>query len=356
MMASSYTIPRADVSTSPRPSVTPFGRRHAGRPAHTHLVQRPVLYRVPDLGGPGTDAAPDRYQRLDHYLRDPQETPQGRLQGRSRSPGADRYDQPGARPPRDPEAAPKGDSRCAPLGVCPQYGLAACDGRHERRQHPGRPSPVPEGLAAWLRHPCAVERRPAEYGVEVDGARQAGNHGDLLQRRRRGATEHRGKDVDAVIRLTIRQEKENHAPCGQRSGMHAPVCTATAPSSVGVRGGADRTALCLVCDGRVRRRILCQAAAGDTPACVPSVRVMHVAFGARSCYSMGSSQHSRTSLRIVWPREPFFPRASWGCHGWHGPRRNLPCTFFLGISRSPSQSRTCVHCSRPMVWSIASPS
>jgi len=34
-------------------------------------------------------------------------------------------------------------------------------------------------------------------------------------------------------RVTIRQGKEHHAPCGQRSGMHAFVCQATAPASGG---------------------------------------------------------------------------------------------------------------------------
>lgn len=45
----------------------------------THRVRRPVLHRLPDIGGPGIDAAPYRHQRLDNHFREPQETPQGHL-------------------------------------------------------------------------------------------------------------------------------------------------------------------------------------------------------------------------------------------------------------------------------------
>jgi site-specific recombinase XerC len=37
-----------------------------------------------------------------------------------------------------------------------------------------------------LRHPCAFQGRPPQYGVEVNGACADGNYGHLRQRRRRG--------------------------------------------------------------------------------------------------------------------------------------------------------------------------
>ena len=51
-----------------------------------------------------------------------------------------------------------------------------------------------------------------------------------------------------------------------------------------------------------------------------------------------------------------FASQSCGCHCWQWPRRDLQCKFFLGISRSPSPSRTSENCSRPTGRSIASPS
>jgi hypothetical protein len=55
---------------------------------------------------------------------------------------------------------------------------------------------VSEGVAARLCHPRVVKGRAAEYGVEVDGTRQDGDDGDLLQRRGRGAADNSGADVD----------------------------------------------------------------------------------------------------------------------------------------------------------------
>ena len=57
----------------------------------------------------------------------------------------------------------------------------------------------PPSDAARLRHPRAIKRRPAEYGLEVDGIRQDGDDGHLLQRRRRGTAKHRRENVGMMI-------------------------------------------------------------------------------------------------------------------------------------------------------------
>ena len=85
-----------------------------------------------------------------------------------------------------------------PVAHCPQYGMAACYRRDEDSRHPGRAAPVPEGVAPWLRHSCAIEKRATQYGVQVDGAFADGDDCDLCQRRGRGATEHRGQNVGAI--------------------------------------------------------------------------------------------------------------------------------------------------------------
>ena len=84
------------------------------------------------------------------------------------------------------------------MAGCPQHGMAARYNRHDCRRHPGGSPPLPEGVKAWLRHPCVVKKRAAEYGFQVDGAFADGNDGDLCQRRRRGTAEHSGANVGVM--------------------------------------------------------------------------------------------------------------------------------------------------------------
>lgn len=85
------------------------------------------------------------------------------------------------------------------LAVVTRHGLAAGVRRHDRCRHSGWTTPVPERVTPRFRHPCALEGRAVEYGVEVDGTRQDGNHSHVLQRCGRRAAKPGSADVGLRI-------------------------------------------------------------------------------------------------------------------------------------------------------------
>src|SRR5687768_16566088 len=120
--------------------------------------------------------------------------------------------------------------------------MAACHRRHEGRRHPGGSAPLPEGVAAWVRHSCALEKRAAQYGFQVDGAFTDGNDRDLCQCRGRGAAEYRGQNVDVILPVwkVVDQRSIVDSPNGitEWLGKNITIVNAIISLILGLFGGA----------------------------------------------------------------------------------------------------------------------
>ena len=85
----------------------------------------------------------------------------------------------------------RAENDSAGLAVGAHDRLAEGQSGDDRGQYRRRSTPDAQGPSARLRDPCSQQRRTAQYGIKVDGACPDGNHGDLRERRGRGATRDR---------------------------------------------------------------------------------------------------------------------------------------------------------------------
>ena len=101
----------------------------------------------------------------------------------------------GARPQRNPAPRSATRTRSTVMVLVAYHSLAACRGCHEAGRYLRRPPSCPEGPAPWLCHPCAQQRRPPQYALQVDGPLHPGNYRHLCQCGWRRAAGHCGPHV-----------------------------------------------------------------------------------------------------------------------------------------------------------------